>query len=57
MSTRRIVQHNPNSVDLQGLFEWLKSAELRSTEEFMVGSDLESVKGQLCDLKVSFGLH
>lgn len=23
----------------------------------MVGSDLESVKGQLCDLKVSFGLH
>lgn len=36
----------------QGLFEWLKSAELRSTEEFMVENDLESVKGQLCDLKV-----
>ncbi|XP_075868833.1 microtubule-actin cross-linking factor 1, isoforms 6/7 isoform X3 [Nelusetta ayraudi] len=36
---------------MQGLFEWLKSAELRSTEEFMVGTDLESVKGQLCDLK------
>lgn len=51
------VQHNPNVVYLQGLFEWLKSAELRSTEEFMVGTDLESVKGQLCDLKVSFCLH
>lgn len=37
----------------QGLFEWLKSAELRCTEEFMVGTDLESVKEQLCDLKVS----
>lgn len=37
----------------QGLFEWLKSAELRSTEGFMVGTDLESVKQQLCDLKVS----
>ncbi len=36
----------------KGLFEWLKSAELRSTEEFMVGTDLESVKEQLCDLKV-----
>ncbi|KAM8869604.1 microtubule-actin cross-linking factor 1, isoforms 6/7 isoform 1-T2 [Spinachia spinachia] len=36
---------------LQGLFEWLKSAELRSTEEFMVGTDLESVKQQLRDLK------
>ncbi|XP_029958127.1 LOW QUALITY PROTEIN: microtubule-actin cross-linking factor 1-like [Salarias fasciatus] len=36
---------------MQGLFEWLKSAELRSTEEFMVGNDLESVKEQLCDLK------
>nr|XP_040021133.1 microtubule-actin cross-linking factor 1, isoforms 1/2/3/5 [Gasterosteus aculeatus aculeatus] len=36
---------------LQGLFEWLKSAELRSTEEFIVGSDLESVKQQLRDLK------
>ncbi|XP_070768007.1 microtubule-actin cross-linking factor 1, isoforms 6/7 [Enoplosus armatus] len=35
----------------EGLFEWLKSAELRSTEEFMVGTDLESVKDQLCDLK------
>lgn len=51
------VQHNPNVVYLQGLFEWLKSAELRSTEEFMVGTDLESVKGQLCDLKVCFCLH
>ena len=39
----------------QGLFEWLKSAELRSTEEFLVGTDLESVREQLCDLKV--GLH
>ncbi|XP_070690899.1 microtubule-actin cross-linking factor 1, isoforms 6/7 [Pempheris klunzingeri] len=36
---------------MQGLFEWLKSAELRSTEEFIVGPDLESVKDQLCDLK------
>ncbi|CAL1610620.1 unnamed protein product [Knipowitschia caucasica] len=36
---------------MQGLFEWLKSAELRSIEEFMVGTDLESVKDQLCDLK------
>ncbi|KAJ7985114.1 hypothetical protein DPEC_G00348720 [Dallia pectoralis] len=36
---------------MQGLFEWLKSAELRSTEEFLVESDLESVKEQLCDLK------
>ncbi|XP_075952559.1 microtubule-actin cross-linking factor 1, isoforms 6/7 [Anarhichas minor] len=36
---------------MQGLFEWLKSAELRSTEEFMVGTDLESVKEQLRDLK------
>ncbi|XP_059195507.1 microtubule-actin cross-linking factor 1, isoforms 6/7 isoform X2 [Centropristis striata] len=36
---------------MQGLFEWLKSAELRSTEEFMVGTDLESVKEQLHDLK------
>ncbi|XP_062393936.1 microtubule-actin cross-linking factor 1, isoforms 6/7 [Sardina pilchardus] len=36
---------------MQGLFEWLKSAELRSTEEFLVGSDLGSVKDQLCDLK------
>ncbi|XP_035528024.1 microtubule-actin cross-linking factor 1 [Morone saxatilis] len=36
---------------MQGLFEWLKSAELRSTEEFIVGTDLESVKDQLCDLK------
>lgn len=31
----------------------MKSAELRSTEEFMVGTDLGSVKEQLCDLKVS----
>ncbi|XP_017164919.1 microtubule-actin cross-linking factor 1, isoforms 1/2/3/5 isoform X1 [Poecilia reticulata] len=36
---------------MQGLFEWLKSAELRSTEEFTVGTDLEAVKEQLCDLK------
>ncbi|XP_061676430.1 microtubule-actin cross-linking factor 1, isoforms 6/7 isoform X2 [Syngnathoides biaculeatus] len=36
---------------MQGLFEWLKSAELRSTEEFMVGADLESVKEQLHELK------
>ncbi|XP_076827738.1 microtubule-actin cross-linking factor 1, isoforms 6/7 [Brachyhypopomus gauderio] len=36
---------------MQGLFEWLKSAELKSTEEFLVGSDLGSVKEQLCDLK------
>ncbi|XP_034730396.1 microtubule-actin cross-linking factor 1, isoforms 1/2/3/5 isoform X1 [Etheostoma cragini] len=36
---------------MQGLFEWLKSAELRSTEEFMVGTDLESVKEQLRNLK------
>ncbi|XP_077577043.1 microtubule-actin cross-linking factor 1, isoforms 6/7 isoform X1 [Stigmatopora nigra] len=36
---------------MQGLFEWLKSAELRSTEEFMVGTDLESVKEQLRELK------
>ncbi|XP_066538395.1 microtubule-actin cross-linking factor 1, isoforms 6/7 [Hoplias malabaricus] len=36
---------------MQGLFEWLKSAELKSTEEFVVGSDLGSVREQLCDLK------
>ncbi|KAJ8411591.1 hypothetical protein AAFF_G00163990 [Aldrovandia affinis] len=36
---------------MQGLFEWLKSAELRSTEEFLVGNDLEAVRQQLCDLK------
>ncbi|KAM4735914.1 microtubule-actin cross-linking factor 1, isoforms 6/7 isoform 2-T2 [Anableps anableps] len=36
---------------MQGLFEWLKSAELRSTEEFIVGTDLEAIKEQLCDLK------
>ncbi|XP_043974154.1 microtubule-actin cross-linking factor 1 isoform X1 [Gambusia affinis] len=36
---------------MQGLFEWLESAELRSTEEFTVGTDLEAVKEQLCDLK------
>ncbi|XP_056142945.1 microtubule-actin cross-linking factor 1, isoforms 6/7 [Lampris incognitus] len=35
----------------EGLFEWLKSAELSSTEEFLVGTDLESVREQLCDLK------
>ncbi|KAL4617127.1 dystonin-like [Arapaima gigas] len=34
-----------------GLFEWLKSAELRSTEEFLVETDLDAVKQQLCDLK------
>ncbi|XP_038145905.1 microtubule-actin cross-linking factor 1, isoforms 1/2/3/5 [Cyprinodon tularosa] len=36
---------------MQGLFEWLKSAELKSTEEFIVGTDLEAVKEQLCELK------
>ncbi|XP_023671105.2 microtubule-actin cross-linking factor 1, isoforms 6/7 isoform X1 [Paramormyrops kingsleyae] len=36
---------------MQGLFEWLKSAELKSTEEFLVETDLEAVKQQLCDLK------
>ncbi|XP_036395464.1 microtubule-actin cross-linking factor 1 [Megalops cyprinoides] len=36
---------------MQGLFEWLKSVELRSTEEFLVGADLDAVKQQLCDLK------
>ncbi|CAG12833.1 unnamed protein product, partial [Tetraodon nigroviridis] len=36
---------------MQGLFEWLKSAELRTTEEFVIENDLESVKEQLCDLK------
>ncbi|XP_077431947.1 microtubule-actin cross-linking factor 1, isoforms 6/7 isoform X1 [Vanacampus margaritifer] len=36
---------------MQGLFEWLKSAELRSTEEFMVETDLEPVKEQLRELK------
>ncbi|XP_051920542.1 microtubule-actin cross-linking factor 1, isoforms 6/7 isoform X1 [Hippocampus zosterae] len=36
---------------MQGLFEWLKSAELRSTEEFVVGTYLESVKEQLRELK------
>lgn len=57
ISSCKQVQRNSKSVYLQGLFEWLKSAELRSTEEFMVGTDLESVKGQLCDLKVSFCLY
>ncbi|TTA40550.1 Microtubule-actin cross-linking factor 1, isoforms 1/2/3/5 [Bagarius yarrelli] len=38
-------------ITMQGLFEWLKSAELKSTEEFLVGSDLESVKDQLSGLK------
>ncbi|XP_051999453.1 microtubule-actin cross-linking factor 1, isoforms 6/7 [Xyrauchen texanus] len=37
--------------NMQGLFEWLKSAELKSTEEFSVSSDLGSVKEQLYDLK------
>ncbi|XP_065102531.2 microtubule-actin cross-linking factor 1, isoforms 6/7 isoform X2 [Paramisgurnus dabryanus] len=36
---------------MQGLFEWLKSAEMKSTKEFSVSSDLGSVKEQLCDLK------
>ncbi|XP_062848378.1 microtubule-actin cross-linking factor 1, isoforms 6/7, partial [Trichomycterus rosablanca] len=36
---------------MQGLFEWLKSAELKSTKEFSVGSDLKSIKEQLCVLK------
>ncbi|KAI1885515.1 hypothetical protein AGOR_G00204550 [Albula goreensis] len=36
---------------MQGLFVWLKSAELRSTEEFLVGANLEAIKQQLCDLK------
>ncbi|KAI7806099.1 putative microtubule-actin cross-linking factor 1, partial [Triplophysa rosa] len=35
---------------MQGLFEWLKYAELKSTKEFSVSSDLRSVKEQLCDL-------
>ena len=46
----RILTHS--ALFLQGLFEWLKSAELKSTEEFLVGSDLGSVREQLCDLKV-----
>ncbi|XP_016342581.1 microtubule-actin cross-linking factor 1, isoforms 1/2/3/5-like [Sinocyclocheilus anshuiensis] len=45
----RMALHYQDS--MQGLFEWLKSAELKSTEEFSVGSDLGSVKEQLCDLK------
>ncbi|KTG06350.1 hypothetical protein cypCar_00014478 [Cyprinus carpio] len=46
----RMALHYQDS--MQGLFEWLKSAELKSTEEFSVGSDLGSVKEQLCNLKV-----
>ncbi|KAA0702847.1 Microtubule-actin cross-linking factor 1 [Triplophysa tibetana] len=38
---------------MQGLFEWLKSTELKSTKEFSISSDLRSVKEQLCDLKES----
>uniref|UniRef100_A0A671PZA1 Microtubule-actin cross-linking factor 1, isoforms 1/2/3/5-like n=1 Tax=Sinocyclocheilus anshuiensis TaxID=1608454 RepID=A0A671PZA1_9TELE len=45
----RMALHYQDS--MQGLFEWLNSAELKSTEEFSVGSDLGSVKEQLCDLK------
>ncbi|KAG1936136.1 microtubule-actin cross-linking factor 1, isoforms 1/2/3/5 [Pimephales promelas] len=45
----RMALHYQDS--MQGLFEWLKSVELKSTEEFSVGSDLGSVKEQLCDLK------
>nr|XP_695869.5 microtubule-actin cross-linking factor 1, isoforms 1/2/3/5 [Danio rerio] len=45
----RMALHYQDS--MQGLFQWLKSAELKSTEEFSVGSDLGSVKEQLCDLK------
>uniref|UniRef100_A0A8C1SSB6 Microtubule actin crosslinking factor 1 n=1 Tax=Cyprinus carpio TaxID=7962 RepID=A0A8C1SSB6_CYPCA len=45
----RMALHYQDS--MQGLFEWLKSAELKSTEEFSVGSDLGSVKEQLCNLK------
>ncbi|XP_026140571.1 microtubule-actin cross-linking factor 1, isoforms 1/2/3/5-like isoform X2 [Carassius auratus] len=45
----RLALHYQDS--MQGLFEWLKSAELKSTEGFSVGSDLGSVKEQLCDLK------
>ncbi|XP_051574276.1 microtubule-actin cross-linking factor 1, isoforms 6/7 [Myxocyprinus asiaticus] len=45
----RMTLHYQDS--MQGLFEWLKSAELKSTEEFSVGSDLGSIKEQLCDLK------
>ncbi|XP_043116818.1 microtubule-actin cross-linking factor 1-like [Puntigrus tetrazona] len=45
----RVALHYKDS--MQGLFEWLKSAELKSTKEFSVGSDLGSVKEQLCDLK------
>lgn len=47
-----ISNNEPHLFYYQGLFEWLKSAELRSAEEFVVGTDLESVKEQLCDLKV-----
>uniref|UniRef100_W5MQ75 Plectin n=1 Tax=Lepisosteus oculatus TaxID=7918 RepID=W5MQ75_LEPOC len=36
---------------IERLFEWLKSAELKAAEEFMVGVNLETVKQQLCDLK------
>ncbi|XP_056114056.1 microtubule-actin cross-linking factor 1, isoforms 6/7 isoform X1 [Rhinichthys klamathensis goyatoka] len=45
----RMALHYQDS--MQGLFEWLKSVELKSTKEFSVGSDLGSVKEQLCDLK------
>ncbi|XP_055067802.2 microtubule-actin cross-linking factor 1, isoforms 6/7 isoform X1 [Misgurnus anguillicaudatus] len=45
---RMALQYQDN---MQGLFEWLKSAEMKSTKEFSVSSDLGSVKEQLCDLK------
>ncbi|OCT77336.1 hypothetical protein XELAEV_18032537mg [Xenopus laevis] len=35
----------------QRLRDWLVSAELRISEQFLVGGDLEVVKRQLCDLK------
>ncbi|KAE8599990.1 hypothetical protein XENTR_v10017421 [Xenopus tropicalis] len=35
----------------QRLRDWLLSAELRISEQFLVGGDLEVVKRQLCDLK------
>ncbi|XP_066570676.1 plectin [Amia ocellicauda] len=36
---------------IQRLFDWLKSAELQTAEEFLVGVNVETVKQQLCDLK------
>ncbi|XP_043922230.1 microtubule-actin cross-linking factor 1-like [Protopterus annectens] len=37
---------------MQGMFEWLNSAETRISQDFLVGVDLETVTQQLCDLKV-----